>query len=120
VPPDNDGIFVFVNEIPDSPLVCHMGALDPTPDDDIHGYMYYVRVAIKNSELFNSTLNKLCIGVRYEFFAYLGNVVKEEYNLMKPNIHFEVRMTTSGNESEDVRVSHTLTFLLTCKSTNIL
>lgn len=96
--PEKDGIFVFVKAVPnDPPNNCHTRALDHTPDDGMHGYMYYVRVFIANSQLFNFTLNNLCIGVRYEFSAYLGNVVKKEYNLMKPNIRFEVRMTTAGN-----------------------
>jgi hypothetical protein len=54
----------------------------------------------KDSELFNSTVNSLCIGLRYEFSAFLANVVVESLLTMlfgKPNVRFEVRASTAQN-----------------------
>ncbi|CAF4189442.1 unnamed protein product, partial [Adineta steineri] len=49
--------------------------------------------------IFNSTINGLCTGLRYEFSAYLTNVDKEpNKGRSKPNIRFLVRAATfQGN-----------------------
>ena len=54
----------------------------------------------KNKQLFKSTANGLCIGLRYEFSAYLASVVKESSVsglLPKPNVRFEVQASTRTN-----------------------
>jgi hypothetical protein len=52
----------------------------------------------KDSELFNSTVNGLCIGLRYEFSAYLANVFEKSHDL-EPTVRFEVRASTVQNKS---------------------
>jgi hypothetical protein len=87
------GMFVFLNAMPNTDY-WHTEALDHTPND-AGGYMFLVDVADpKESELFNSTVNGLCIGSRYEFSAYLANIVKKNLNDPKPNVRFEVRAQT--------------------------
>jgi hypothetical protein len=88
------GMFAFVNTVPNNRNVWHTGALDHTAMDQ-DGYMFLVNVANgKDSQLFNSTVNGLCIGLRYEFSAYLANIVKRIYGFPKPNVRFEVRAQT--------------------------
>ena len=90
--PNDDGMYAFVNKLPNESSVLHVRALDHTPDDDSSGYMYYVRVGIEDSVLFNSTVNNLHIGSSYEFSAYLANAVrKDRTDSIKPNISFQVR-----------------------------
>jgi hypothetical protein len=70
--------------------------------NDTGGYMYIVNVAGGNSKLFRSTVNYLCIGLRYEFSAHLANVLVKRLVdagiLLQPNIRFEVRNTTNENQ----------------------
>jgi hypothetical protein len=93
----NDGMFGFVNTVPDYLFSWHTGALDHTTKDQL-GYMFVVNVANgEDSQLFNSTVNGLCIGLRYEFSAFLANVVADNYItnfFSKPNVRFEVRAST--------------------------
>ncbi len=90
------GMFAFVNTIPELDF-SHIGASDHTPNDT-DGYMFLVGVGYeKDSELFNSTVNSLCIGLRYEFSAYLANVIKI-FDDREPNVRFEVRASTVQNE----------------------
>jgi hypothetical protein len=97
----NDGMFGFVNAVPIYFSSWHTGATDHTTKDQ-NGYMFLVNVANgKDSELFNSSVNGLCIGLRYEFSAFLANVVVESFATMllpKPNIRFEVRASTVQND----------------------
>jgi hypothetical protein len=89
-------MFAFVNTIPELDF-SHIGASDHTPNDT-DGYMFLVGVGYeKDSELFNSTVNSLCIGLRYEFSAYLANVIKI-FDDREPNVRFEVRASTVQNE----------------------
>jgi hypothetical protein len=94
-----DGKFGFVNKVPDSYPVWHVGALDHTPND-VGGYMFLINVGEKpDTQLFRSIVNNLSIGLRYEFSAYLTNVDKKRDNRAEPNVRFEVRANTSTNRS---------------------
>ncbi|CAF1362179.1 unnamed protein product [Adineta steineri] len=87
----NDGEFGFVNKVPPPHGSWHQGELDYT-ENDTDGYMFFVNVAHKRDAIiFNSTINGLCTGLRYEFTAYLANVLKPSANQLKPNVRFEVR-----------------------------
>ena len=66
----------------------HTGALDHTSDDSGHGYMYLIDVNENDMEIFSSTVNNICSGIRYEFSIYLANVCKPSHNCCKPNIRF--------------------------------
>jgi hypothetical protein len=90
-----DGMFSFVNAVAKNNDAWHAGASDSTPNDD-GGYMFFINIAENDSQLFNSTVNNLCIGLRYEFSAFLANVIKKTMNptYKKPKIRFEVRTTT--------------------------
>jgi hypothetical protein len=93
---NDDGMFVFVNALPGDLSISHQGALDYTPND-VGGYMYYVKVDKKYSQLFKYTITNLCIGQRYEFSTYLANALKKGNNLIKPNVRFEVQAATAQN-----------------------
>jgi hypothetical protein len=85
-----DGWFGFLNAVP-MHAGWHGGALDHTAND-MGGYMYFVNVGDPHPQFFNFTINHLCVGLRYEFSAYLANVIKKEYdNLVEPNVLFQVR-----------------------------
>jgi hypothetical protein len=93
------GMFGFVNKVFDFSNSWHGGALDHTLNDT-GGYMFLVDVAEEEgSEFFKSTVNGLCIGVCYEFSAYLANIIKKNYDYSKPNVRFEVRATAWQNDS---------------------
>jgi hypothetical protein len=93
----DDGSFGFVNRVPSNNTMWHGGALDHTVNDT-NGYMYLVSVIESNSQVFNYTVNDLCIGLRYEFSAYLANVMKNQTTYDKPNIRFEVLAVTAQND----------------------
>ncbi len=94
--------FAFVNAVPELGKFFvydwYKGAQDHT-ENDTDGYMYLVSVG-DISQLFQSTVNNLCIGVCYEFSVYLMNPVKEAFSntLLKPDIRLEVRTATNENE----------------------
>jgi hypothetical protein len=95
--PIEDGWFGFVNIVPNYNDNWHVGALDHTPNDGNNGYMYFVNVAGNNSLIFNFTINDLCIGLAYEFYAYVANVATKQSNLFRPDILFQVRTATVEN-----------------------
>ncbi len=95
----SDGKFVFVNVIPENHTSWHGGALDHTLKDT-GGYMYLVNMIENGSQIFNSIVNDLCIGLRYEFSAYMANIVQKKippFN-SKPNIRLELRTTTAEKQ----------------------
>ncbi len=94
-----DGMFGFVNLVPNPYAVWHGGALDHTAND-VGGYMFFINVGDQaNRQLFRSVVINLCIGLRYEFSAYLTNVDKIQANRSEPNVRFEVRASTSTKRS---------------------
>jgi hypothetical protein len=92
----NNRTFAFVNEVPTHPAdAWYGGALDHTPDD-INGYMFVINALLNTDQIFNFTVHNLCIGVRYEFSAYVANIVSLQ-NTTEPNILFQVRTATTEN-----------------------
>ncbi|CAF1261897.1 unnamed protein product [Adineta steineri] len=97
-----DGKFGIVNKVPQYLIsselfstIWHTGAEDHTANDS-NGYMLIINVKDEeNSILFSSTIDNLCIGLFYEFSAYLANVVKFPLE-RKPNVRFEVREITDS------------------------
>ncbi len=108
--PIDEGMFSFVNLVPEQKNVFSLdiwlnGDINKGWDhteNDTDGYMYIVNVAGGNSKLFRYTVNYLCIGLRYEFSAYLANVLVKYLvdadSLLQPNIRFEVRNATNENQ----------------------
>ncbi len=123
--------FGFVNAVPDYSGYWHTGAKDHT-ENDTGGYMYLVNVGTKDEPLFNFIANNLCIGLQYEFSAYLANVENPRPSRTNPNIRFEVRPTTTnkafaqcstGNiplKSQMTWSKHGLSFVASNSSINLL
>jgi hypothetical protein len=97
-PKISDGLFAFVNAVPSDYPEWQSGQLDHTQNNDKNGYMYLVNVGPEGSQLFNSTVDNLCIGLCYEFSAYLTNIRNTSGDYAKPNIHFEVRNATAQSD----------------------
>ena len=98
--PLTDDHFSFVNQVPADYPTWHAGALDHSPDlrpDGSTGYMMVVGADDKPGEVIRLPVHNLCRGARYEFSAYVANVVKKGSNLIKPNVRFEARTATSDN-----------------------
>ncbi|CAF4119490.1 unnamed protein product, partial [Rotaria sp. Silwood2] len=93
--PISDGYFGFTNAVPSSTIVWHGGATDHTPND-IGGYMFFANADPNPGQFYKGIVDNLCIGQRYEFSAYLANVVGL-FGLAKPNVLFEIRTATSDN-----------------------
>ncbi|CAF4494567.1 unnamed protein product, partial [Rotaria sp. Silwood2] len=84
-----DGSFSFINRINDDTKgAWHTDATDHTGDPG--GYMFLVNADPRPGQFYNSTVNNLCIGLRYEFSAYLANIVRP-LGTIKPNVRFEIR-----------------------------
>ncbi|CAF4605837.1 unnamed protein product, partial [Rotaria magnacalcarata] len=89
------GKFAFVNRVPDYYDTWYTGELDHTENDN-DGYMLLANVEKNNTQLFSYSMNNLCVGLKYEFSAYLANVIRDELNSPKPNVRFEVWTTTEN------------------------
>lgn len=87
----DDNQFAFVNAVLDTYSTWHNNSPDYTVNDT-GGYMYFVLLHKMNSTLFKYTARGLCTGQRYEFSAYLANVIKPPHNEVDPNVRFEVRI----------------------------
>ncbi|CAM2728750.1 unnamed protein product [Rotaria socialis] len=89
----NPGAYAFVNSVPSSwTVLWHDAAKDHTTNDT-DGYMYLADVGNVNGTIFNYKIKNLCVGVDYEFSAYLTNVMRDIWwvSVTEPNIRFEVR-----------------------------
>lgn len=90
-PKTNDGMFSFVNSVPDDFYgAWHTGATDHTGDKG--GYMYLVNADLRPGQFYNGRVDNLCIGLRYEFSVHLANLCKPRGKI-NPNVLFEVRST---------------------------
>ncbi|CAF2127883.1 unnamed protein product [Rotaria magnacalcarata] len=89
------GKFAFVNRVPDYYDTWYTGELDHTENDN-DGYMLLANVEKNNTQLFSYSMNNLCVGLKYEFSAYLANVIRDELNSPKPNVRFEVWTATEN------------------------
>ena len=94
--PPQSGQFSFVDAVVDNNGSWYTAAQDHTINDE-NGFMFLVNADYTGGQLYNSTVNNLCIGLQYEFSAYLANVCKTKY-LIQPNVRFEVRSSTVGNQ----------------------
>ncbi|CAF2124957.1 unnamed protein product [Rotaria magnacalcarata] len=98
--------FVFVNKVP-AVNEWHSGASDYTTDDT-DGYMLLVNVGEKDEYIFKYQVSNLCIGLRYEFSAYLANVMVENSEASGDSddstikIIFRVKQVSEAKESETV------------------
>ena len=95
VPTTADRIFFFTNMVDRS--AWHVGAVDNTPDDT-NGYMMIVSAGTSLEEFYRRVVGELCLGQRYEFSAYVANLVPPK-NLRRPMIRFEIRGTSNLNET---------------------
>ena len=91
------GTFAFYNVVPGNISAWHLGAQDHT-ENDLNGYMFLVDIEKKDSELFSCIVTDLCIGLHYQFSAYLAYVVKKGLGGSPLNIRFEVQTTTTKND----------------------
>ncbi|CAF4054660.1 unnamed protein product [Adineta steineri] len=95
-PKTNDGMFSFINSIHNDFLgTWHTGAKDHTGDQG--GYMFLVNADYQPGQFYNGTVKNLCVGLRYEFSVYLANVCNGA-DRIEPNVRFEVRSLTNGNQ----------------------
>ena len=76
------------------------GALDHTADaggDGSSGYMMLIGAGATPGDVFRTQMGNLVAGSRYEFSAYVANVVQSGNNLIRPSVRFEVRTTSADN-----------------------
>jgi hypothetical protein len=97
--PENDGQFSFVNTIPKGVDSWQDGVSDHT-ENDTGGYMFLVDMGAHGTEIFSTNVHNLSIGLRYEFSAYLANIIRKDklVSYPEPNILFEVRTSTAENQ----------------------
>lgn len=91
----NDGYWSIMNSVQNS-SVWHVGSLDHT-ENDTNGYMVLVNAYETVNLIYNRTVYNLTVGKRYEFSAYIGNVMRDSG--IKPNIQFEVRSLRQINRT---------------------
>lgn len=90
--------FTLVNAIPADYPQWDAGPLDHTVEgggDGSNGYMMLVAASGTADEVFRIQVDSLVVGSRYEFSAYVANVIKGGNNLIKPNLRFEVRTASA-------------------------
>ncbi|CAF4132878.1 unnamed protein product, partial [Adineta steineri] len=93
-PTISSDMFGFVNEIPNENVFSHTGAFDHTSNDK-SGYMFFAIVNNENLRFFNYKTGNLCIGVRYQFSAYLANIFQKAFiSGFALYVQFEVRAAT--------------------------
>ncbi|CAM2726869.1 unnamed protein product [Rotaria socialis] len=87
------GAYAFVNSVPSSLTVLWHDAAKDHTTNDTDGYMYLAGVGNVNDMIFNYNITNLCVGVDYEYSAYLTNVMRDIrwVSVTEPNIRFEVR-----------------------------
>ncbi|CAF3030153.1 unnamed protein product [Rotaria sp. Silwood2] len=90
-----DGSFGFVNSVPDNYDAWHAGAHDHT--GDAGGYMLLVNANYQPDQFYNSTVTGLIVGSHYQFSVWVANLVNSAYNLLEPDVLFQVRSPSAGN-----------------------
>ncbi len=91
------GTYMVTNRTQLNGASWHPG-LDNTPDDGF-GYMLLFDATNVPGEFFNIVLDSLCPGTRYEFSAFLANVVTPSACVgqsILPDVRFELRDPTSN------------------------
>ncbi|CAF0823054.1 unnamed protein product [Adineta ricciae] len=91
------GQFILINTVPSASYTSwHVGAKDHTLNDS-NGYMMVVNVASSGpTKLLEITVDHLCMGLQYEFSAYLANVNKQGAKQERPNVWFEAHAATAN------------------------
>jgi hypothetical protein len=109
-----DGYFAFINSVYyHNNGAWHTNAPDHT--DGNGGYMLLVNADLQPGQFYNSLVHNLCVGLRYEFSVYLANVANVG-SAIKPNVRFEVRSPSIGNQllaqlsSGEIPVNNTLSW----------
>jgi hypothetical protein len=92
--PIQDGYVAFFNVI-DGWSEWHNGSIDHTLNDT-NGYMLVVNGNGNVAPFYNRTIDQLCLGERYEWSAYIANILRP-LSYVKPIIQLEVRSTTNPN-----------------------
>jgi hypothetical protein len=64
--------------------------------NDTNGYMLVVNGNGNVAPFYNRTIDQLCLGERYEWSAYIANILRP-LSYVKPIIQLEVRSTTNPN-----------------------
>lgn len=85
-----NGLFGFVSITLHLSDYWHIKQPDHTENDE-DGYMFLVQSAPKGSQIFNYKINNLCIGLYYDFFAFIANLMNMTTNFTTQTIDFEVR-----------------------------
>jgi hypothetical protein len=70
------------------------GGHDHTGDSG--GYMLVVNADYNPDQVFNYTINNLCVGTAYQLSAFVANLNKQGSNLILPDVTFEVHSTAAG------------------------
>ncbi|CAF0739305.1 unnamed protein product [Adineta steineri] len=89
----------IVDRVPPSntTMTWHTGAYDHTTNDST-GSMFIINVnSGSNHLLLNATIDGLCIGLFYEFSAYVANAV-ETYQIPQRKVRIEVVKTTDPKD----------------------
>ncbi len=95
-PTVEDGHFGFLNSVYNhNNGAWHTNAVDHTGNNG--GYMLLVNADFQPGQFYNGIVRNLCVGLRYEFSVYLANVLTSPDGI-KPNVRFEVRSPTIGNQ----------------------
>ena len=90
-------MFSFINSVHDDfDNTWHTNAQDHTGDGG--GYMFLVNADYQPDQFYNGIVKNLCIGLRYEFSVYLANLCRPTFVRIKPNVRFEVRDPSNGNQ----------------------
>jgi hypothetical protein len=66
--------------------------------NETNGYLMLVDVAETPSFVYRRTVDRLCVGERYEFSVYLANLFPPSF-FPKPTVLFEVRDATTTNKT---------------------
>jgi len=96
----DDGYFAFMTTLPGYFSTWLGGAEDTFGGSGTGGnkkYMMVVNVGKKDDKIVQFTINDLTVGFRYEFSAYIANVVKAGSNIIAPDVRFEARTATPDN-----------------------
>jgi hypothetical protein len=121
-------MFSFVNLVNENGA-WHTNAMDHTGDHG--GYMYLVNAEFTPDQFYNSRIDNLCVGLRYEFSVYLANLCRPSDRIL-PNVLFEVRSVNgdvllaqlnSGDIAEHDKLTwerYGLSFIAPSSSVNLL
>lgn len=89
LPTPSDGYYTITNNVPVNPS-WFSGAPDHTPNDN-NGYMAFFNASPTTGEFYKQTITGLCSGTKYEFAAWVANVLDPARTVgQKPDITFVI------------------------------